>query len=269
MLARSADGVQVIFDPSEAETGEVIAGTVGEALPLIYESWGVVKPADCRIYVMTSWWGFFVQSTPWVWRIYLTLAFPLWGYRARRMWPYSGAWTQYYGRRVAIGMKPPRLLTVSDKSIGKLLFVEEPDMIKKLQQFTCHELTHACAARLRLPAWLNEGLAMVTVDRLVGKRTVREDTLGLLKTIELTRRPPSYLKLSRMKPDEIAFNTALGYWLVCYLEEVQPGFLKSQLAASTRPSRWEENIIAGLGIEPDEFWSKIPAQLNAYFLNRD
>ena len=61
-----------------------------------------------------------------------------------------------------IGIKPPRLLDRADRTIGGLLFRRGPDLHKKAELTTCHELTHACSARLKLPAWLNEGLAAVT-----------------------------------------------------------------------------------------------------------
>jgi hypothetical protein len=66
---------------------------------------------------------------------------------------------------VAIGIKPPRLLEQSDRSIGVRMFVDEKDMKVNVQHVTCHELVHACSAHLELSTWLNEGIATVTTDQ--------------------------------------------------------------------------------------------------------
>jgi len=265
MRLRKINGITLFYNPSDLDTVEVICDSSTRALRLIQDNWGIEKPADCQIYVMTSWWGFFFQSAPWFWRILLAVSFPLWGFQARRMWPYSAAWTQRYGHRVAIGIKPPRLLEVSDKSIGVQMFVEEKDTNTKLRHLTCHELTHACSTPLRLPAWLNEGLAAVTVDRYLGKDTIRRDTLDLIRSFEPKGRPPTYRELSHLKANAIAYYSLLGYWLVRYLEERCPGFLKRLFSSSPISRMLESEIAAELGVALDGFWSKIPDVVVAYF----
>jgi len=255
----------VVYDPSEVDTAEVIRDAIERSLHLIQESWGLGKPEDCRMYVMTSWWGFTFHSAPWLRKILLALSFPFWCTRAHRTWPYSAAWTQRYGQRVAIGIKPPRLLEMSDKSIGKLMFVEEKDTQTKVRHLTCHELTHACSALLKLPTWLNEGLAAVTVDRYLEKRTIRTDTLDLLSSFTPQGSPPTYRKLSRLNAEAIAYYAVLGYWLVQYLEDVRPGFLKRLFSSSPAPRTIENMISVELGVEPDAFWSKIPYIIIAHF----
>ncbi|MDY7040861.1 MAG: hypothetical protein SVX38_08350, partial [Chloroflexota bacterium] len=122
MKSRTIANVTLVFDPGEQETADLIGDACAKAVRLIQENWELEPPEDCRIYVMTSWLGFIFQSAPWHWRILLAATIPLWCFRARRTWPYSAAWTQRYGRRVAIGVKPPRLLEQSDKSIGVSMF---------------------------------------------------------------------------------------------------------------------------------------------------
>ena len=265
MQSRAAGGITVVFDSGEQDTAELILDTTAEALRLIQESWGLGKPEDCRIYVMTSWWGFIFQSAPWLWRILLALALPLWCFRAQRTWPYSAAWTQRYGRRVAIGIKPPRLLESSDKSIGVHMFVEEKETGTKVRHLTCHELTHACSAHLKLPAWLNEGLAAVTVDRYLEKRTIRTDTLELVKSFTPKARPPTYRELARQSGKAFAYHAVRGYWLVQYLEEKRPGFLRRTFSSSRVAWTIEEEIAMELGIEPGGLWSKIDDMIVAHF----
>jgi len=267
MPSKIINGISVVFDTGEGDAVDVICEAASRALAVIKDSWGLVKPQDCRIYIMTSWLSFFFQSAPWSWKIFLAITFPLWCFRAQRTWPYSGAWTQRYGRKVAIGIKPPRLLEKSDKSIGKLLFVEEKDTKTKVQHLTCHELTHACSAHLRLPAWLNEGLAAVTVDRYLEKRTIRMDTLELLSSFKPQGSPATYAKLSRSDPQAIAYQSALGYWLVQYLEDVKPGFLKHLFTLPPNPRMIDTGIAAELGIEPEAFWSHIPELIVTHFVS--
>jgi len=266
MQSRIVSGIKVIFDPGEQETAGWICDTAAGALCLVQESWGLGRPEDCRIHVMTSWLGFFFQSAPPPWRILLALTFPLWCFRARRTWPFSGAWTQRYGRRVAIGIKPPRLLEASNKSIGMHMFVEEKEAKTKVQHLACHELTHACSAHLRLPAWLNEGLAAVTVDRYLRKRTIRTDTLELVRSFEPKGRPPTYRELSRMSGKAIAYHAVRGYWLVQYLEEKRPGFLRQRFSSPQAARKIEDEVPMELGMEPDGFWNKIDDRMAAQWL---
>ncbi|PKO19138.1 MAG: hypothetical protein CVU39_00885 [Chloroflexi bacterium HGW-Chloroflexi-10] len=265
MPSRTISDITVVYDVGELATAELLSDTVAKVLPLIQESWGLGGPKDCRIYVMTSWWGFFFQSAPWFWRILLILAWPLWCFRARRAWPYSAGWTQRYGRQVAIGIKPPRLLEVSDKRIGRHLFVEEKNSETKIRHLMCHELTHACAASLKLPAWLNEGLAAVTVDRYLGKRTIRPDTVELLRSYRPKHRPPTYRELLRLEEQVFAYHAVRGYWLVQYLEESQAGCLKRLLSSWQGDGAGEAEIARVLGMELGNFWDQIDDRMVAYF----
>ena len=262
---RITSGITVVFDASEQDTAELIADTVDKVLCLIQEKWGLNRPQDCRIYIMTFWWDFFFRSAPWPWKIMLVIALPLWSLRAQRVWPYSAAWTQRYGRRVAIGIKPPWLLEVSDKSIGVHMYVDEKDTNTKVRHVTCHELTHACSAHLKLPAWLNEGIAQVTVDCFLEKRTIRTDTLELVQSFTPKGRPPTYRELSRMGGKTLAYHAVRGYWLVRFLEDQCPGFLKRKLISYRESRKIEDALAVEMELEPDSLWSQIDDRLVAHF----
>lgn len=256
------DGLLVFFESGERETAELISESVAKALHIIRESWGLEQPKNCRIHVMTSWSGFFFQAAPWFWKFLLVNAYPFWSFRARRMWPYCGAWTQRFGRRVAIGIKPPRLLETSDRSVGKLMFMEEKDTKIKLRHLTCHELTHACSAHLNLPAWLNEGLAAVTVDRFLGKQTIQPDTLELVREYQPKAKPLNYVELSHLSGRSLAYHAVRGYWIVQYLEEVSPCILMQLLSSRQAASRIEQDIPAILGMDRDGgFWNQIDERI--------
>ena len=268
MKSSAISGVTVVADPAEQNTVDLIGSACARAIQLSQEMWGLGPPEDCRIYVMTSWLGFVFQSAPWPWRILLGATMPLWCFRARRTWPYSAAWTQRYGRRVAIGVKPPRLLEQSDRSIGVRMFVEEKDMKVNVQHVTCHELVHACSAHLRLPTWLNEGIATVTVDRFLEKPTIRQETLEFMRGFLPKAATPTYRELSRMGGEAIAYHGMRGYWLVRYLEEKHPGFLRRMLSLHLDPKVIEQEMIVELGMEPGRFWNEIDDAMIDHFERR-
>lgn len=265
MKSTAGGDLTLIFDAEERATAELIGGACAEALELIRESWGLGAPEDCCIHVMTSWLKFIFQSAPWSWRILLAVSVPFWSFRARRTWPYSAAWTQRYGKRVAIGVKPPRLLEQSDKRFGARMFVEEEDMSINVRRVICHELTHACSVHLRLPAWLNEGIATVTVDRLAGRRTILVETLDLIRNHQPKTPPLAYRALARMRGEDFVYHAVRGYWLVGLIEDRCPGFLKRKFSRDWRASTIEQEIAIELGMKPESFWNEIDAAVVDHF----
>jgi hypothetical protein len=267
METRAISGITLLFDQSEQDTADLIAGTCAKAVQLIDESWGLKTPADCRIYVMTSWLRFVFHSAPWHWRILLGVLFPLWSLRAKRMWSYAGGWTQRFGRRVVIGVKPPRLLELADRSIGDRIFIQETDAEEKMQHITCHEMTHAFSSHLKLPMWLNEGIAMVTVDRLLEKPTIKQDTLEIIRAWPQKTKSPTYREMSRAGGEEIAYQTTRGYWITRYLEEGHPGLLRRTFSGSHSQvgASLEHAVISELGMQPESFWREIDDVITAHF----
>lgn len=265
MIQEHARQIPVIYPPGEDEAGRLVRQAVDDSLGAIGDSWGLEAPQDCRIYVMTSWMGFVFQSAPLPWKVLLALSLPLWVARTRRTWNIGAAWTLHYGRRVAIGIKPPRLLELSDQRVGKHMYEPETDPGQKLRQLTCHELTHACLTPLRLPAWLNEGLAFVTVDRCLGKRTIRLDTLELLRRTQPKETPPGYRQMMGLEHEQIAYHAVRGYWLVRYLEERAPGFLKRSLGSAKLAGQVEGELPLQLDLPEGEFWQQIDEKMVAHF----
>ena len=257
--------LRIECEPEDAGTGQVIAGACGDALHRIEANWGLSPPTDCRLYVMTSWRGFVFRSAPWPWKVVLALTYPLWSGRVRRAWPISAGWTQRYGRHIAIGIKPPRLLETSDKSVGVHMYVEEINPLAKIRHLTCHELTHAASAHLHLPAWLNEGLAAVTVDSLMGKATIRSESLGLVERAQPKAPPPSYRAMARMGGAQLAYHAVRGYWIVRLLEETHPGFVRSLLASRQSAAWIERQVAERLSLEPARLWQDIDDLVMAHF----
>jgi hypothetical protein len=105
--------------------------------------------------------------------------------------------------------------------------------------------------------WLNEGIATVTVDRFLEKRTVRREALDLVKNYQPKGAPPTYRELSRASREAMAYHTVRGYWLVQYLEAKHPGLLKRLLTSPRESWAIENEIAKELGLEPAHLWSKI------------
>ena len=265
MNTQSIAGLMLHFEDIDREAAEVVSSTCERSIQLIRARWGLDLPEDCRVYVMTSWRGFLLDSTPWHWKIMLALTLPLWYSRVSKMWTYAGGWVQRYGRRIAVGIKPPRLIEVSDKSIGELIFFPENDPERKLQSVTCHELTHAFTSHLRLPMWLNEGLAMVTVDGMVGSPTVKPQTLEMLGMSSGQAGMGSYGRLRAGDTQGLVYHTVRGYWITRYIDEVKPGLLGRVLEERRSHSDLETEIASEFGQDRAGFWSSIDGAIVAHY----
>jgi hypothetical protein len=250
-------GIEIHFPQEELETAGIIEEACRRSIPLIHDMWGLTVPGRCRVYVMTSLIRFIFSSAPWYARIYLAILLPLWFSRVRKLWRFVGGWTQRYRHSPAIGVKPPRLIEQSDKSIGEMIFIREPDPNRKIQHITCHEITHAATAHLRLPLWINEGIAMVTVDRFFRSATVRKDTLQSLDHPGSKRSVGKYRNIPKMKQKDLAYHYVRGYWITRYLADAYSELLRELLKKKQRHRSIEKQIASAVGIPHSIFWHDI------------
>jgi hypothetical protein len=214
---------------------------------------------------MNSWMSFMFQSAPVGWRILLAFNLPFWAQRSRRLWEFSAAWTMYYGQRAVIGIKALYLLDDTPQRDGIHLYENEPDPEHKMCHLTCHELTHACAAHLKLPNWLDEGLAELTVDDCMANCTVRTETLDLLRGYSPKTRPPTNPELAMMDGEAMAYHSVRSYWLLKYLQELHPGFLKYNLSSPDVAELVLEEMARQLDLPVADFWQVIDAKLIEHF----
>ncbi len=214
------DGLTICFDPADADSAGLAADACRRTLILLWDRYSLKPPADCRVYIMTSWQQFAFQASPWPWKFLIAATIPIWVFRIGRMWPYVGGWELRFGHRHTVGIKPPRLLATANTSMGNRLFRKVEDPRRKIQHITCHELTHAVTNRLGLPMWLKEGLAMRVVDHFAGEPTMKTESLDFLEDTpreEDARLGRGWRNLLRLY--------ARGYWVARYLEEAHPGTL--------------------------------------------
>jgi len=137
-----------------------------------------------------------------------------------------------------------------------------------LQHVTCHELVHACSARLRLPPWLNEGIAVVTVDRLLGRQTIQQESLRMLRDSQPKGPPPTYREMSRMNAKDFPYHAVRGYWIVRHLEEVSPGLLRRLFSARRTPQAIEEEVAGQVGLSPGSLWKETDGIVVDHFERR-
>jgi len=265
MQTKSVGGLRVIYRADDTEAAAIVEDACLRSIRVISDTWGVPLPGDCRVYVMTSWMRFMFDSAPWPWRLLMVITLPLWFSRTRSLWRYAGGWTQRFGRRTAVGVKPPRLMSTADKSIGERIFIREDDVTKKVRHVTCHELTHAFMAHLRLPSWLNEGLAMVTVDRFFGKPTVRQETLATLGPRSSAGRPQDSARVNLADKDTIIRHYVRGYWIARYLAETDLEFIRNLLRMRVSRRELESRIAAKLGVSPKALWTEVDAIVLSHF----
>ena len=127
------------FDADERGAAELVRRACEKSVRLIRECWNLDTPKDLRVYVLASaWLRSTFHSAPWGWRILMGLTLPLWYLRARRLWQVAGGWQQQYGRRRAVGIKTPRLLSPGDSGLGERIFIREGDRASQVQRITCH-----------------------------------------------------------------------------------------------------------------------------------
>ena len=258
-------GLTLYFEPEDREAAGLIESACEKSVRVIHDHWGLETPEDCRVYVMRSLLHFVFDSAPVSWRLLLGITFPLWYPRQRRIWPYAGGYQQRYGRRLAVGVKPPRLMQEADGSLGARVFGHTDDIGEKVERTTCHELAHAFVGHLDLPAWLKEGHAMVTVDRYMGKPTVKQETLETIEMLEALAGNPGYRKVSMQDQDAAVYLYTRGYWITRYLDETQPELLRSLLQRRRSQSALETKVAAALGMDGERFQSEIDRMVIAHF----
>lgn len=263
MDSRAIGGLTLFFDREEREAADLIGSACERSVAIMRELWGLEDPGDCRVYVMTSWLRFVFHSAPWPWRLYWAVTLPVRYAYAQKLWEVAGGWSQRYGQRRAVGVKPPRLLRQAKSAIGQRIFTKR-EIDDSVQHNTCHELVHAFTDHLGLPAWLREGLAMVTVDRFAGTSTVRDETLEVL----VGPSPGSWPDKTTADPRHLEHIVSVyvrGYWLTRYLAETRPELLR-RLLERPQPGRPIEDILAAeLGLGGEECWREIDQVVAAYF----
>lgn len=238
-----AAGISVIFAEGERAFAESIAGAVEESARFLQRCWRLRAPDECQVRVLTDACGFIADTVPRHLRAVVALTKPFWKKRAERAFGIAGGWMLPWPGRMAVGVKPPHLLAAARSEVGRRLFVPVPDLVEKARHVTCHELTHAFTAHLRLPAWINEGLAMRAVDHVAGYATVRADTSTRVFPDPAALDANAYRRVKPSDHEALLALYATGYWTIRRLEMEAPETLR-QMLAQRRPRGEVDRIVA-------------------------
>jgi hypothetical protein len=262
-----ANNITLYFHPEDHETANIVESACLRSISIIKETWHLSLSKRCCIYIMTSWIRFIFQFAPWYVRIYYVFYYFSWAEHFRKIWPDIGGWTLNYATRTVIGIKSPRLRDIKDINfnIGKIIFTPESDINKHIQHIVCHEMTHAFCASLKLPMWLNEGIAMITVDKFFEKMTVAKKPLEVMSMFSQKNRIAGYKNLIYMKPEEVAYNYLHGYWITRYLMETQPELLMEILSKKINEWVLYSKLTLSLNISQKNFWQDIDNKVTKYF----
>lgn len=261
METRSICGVRLYYDSKEEDTVELLSAACEKSILAITETWQLPVAGDCRVYLMDSWPRCVFLGAPLASQILLGVTLPIWYRDFKMRWEYAGGWSQRYGQRQVVGIKTPRLIAETTDAMGESLFVPEDDRELKFLSIVCHELTHACSTHLALPSWLNEGLAMVSVDRCLEKQTVLEETLELLESAQDDAQPAERLDMTAQSRQQIILLYVRGYWLTRYLQERHADTIRELLSDQLTASDIEARIADSLNLSQDQFWQEADALL--------
>ena len=257
MDTQSINGVTLYYDAAEKTAADQLTFATERSLQTISDTWQLTAPGDCRVYLMVSWPRCVFLGAPLGSQLLLGITLPLWYRDFKMRWTHAGGWSQRYGNRQVVGIKAPRLIADTPDAMGESLFVEEEDPEQKFLSIVCHELTHACSAHLVLPGWMNEGLAMVSVDRCLGKQTILCSTLELLKAKQNGGDPADRINMQTQSREGIILLYVRGYWLTRCLVENHPEMIQQLLSGGSAADEFEAHIAAALEIPVDGFWQQV------------
>jgi hypothetical protein len=256
------DGFKLVYAPKEAAGAEVIRRAIEDSVPVIRELWPFPPPRRAKVVVWTDWMDGYRQGLPRLQRMLLPVARKRIAGYGERLWTLVGGIT-LRSQPPAVLVKPPRVLAEADIRIGKKLFVWLDDINDRVRSITCHELVHAYATRRPLPAWLNEGIAMLTVDSFFGFDTVKPQTIELLGATTAPLR--AYRALPRLTDSELVTFYARAYWLTRYLHEQHPQELRRILGQRLAIGLSDGRLAKILGVKKGEFWQQIDGIVWDYF----
>jgi hypothetical protein len=232
-----AAGFPIEYPADQEPTAQAMAAAVEQTVQVLRGRWGLPDPKGCRLYVLGHWREFLDRTVPFWLRPMIFLTKPIWRSRIDRTYALAGGWMLPWPGRPSIGVKPPELLESADRRLGECLYVPVPDLLEKVMHIAGHELTHAFTAFLRLPPWLNEGLAMRAVDHLAGGDTILEETRRCVRPEPASLGSRAYRRLAEGDHDALIELYATGYWLTRQLDDGDGSRMKA-LLERRRPHRW-------------------------------
>ena len=125
---------------------------------------------------------------------------------------------------------------------------------RNIEYITCHEIAHVFFDHLKLPRWLNEGLAMIMVDRYYKIDVVKEQSIGLLRV--LYERSASKIRKNEARNYFSNFHIP-WYWVTRFIVEEYPELIEDFMKNKQSSIEIEKKIADILGIKRKIFWKEI------------
>lgn len=228
------------MDEPSKETESLLSEACCEAVDFLQSTWSLQKP-NCHVYVTSRWQTIMLEQPPLLHRNLRKAFFTIRPKRRTLMdnlWARSAGWFQRYGKLCLIAIKP--LSEFQKMNLANNQLYTPMTYKEKFSNTLVHELTHAFTAHLKLPLWLNEGIALLTAEKALGYGIVKRETLEYLTT---PQKSLSYYQLPKLSNDKFLYQYAKGYWLTRYLQERHEDVLKQLL------SKWKFNPIINRNID--------------------
>ncbi|MBT3193726.1 MAG: hypothetical protein HN341_14360 [Verrucomicrobia bacterium] len=256
-IEQPIDGIRIHYCPGDENTVALLTAACQRTLWLTTELWRLSPPTDCRVYTMRSALGYLLRSAPWPQKTIIAVLSPLVWVMLRRSWHLFPAWTQRYRDRPTIGIKPRGLFEKTDRHVSLMILNQEESIDRRIESTFCHELVHAQSAHLKLPMWLDEGIAMLTQDAYLGHPLLRPESLQLVQDHKPKRPPVSYRKLPGQPKGDIAYHYARAYWLTRFLNGRHPHVLREILSRRMRHGSIDRLVARELGVPRRKQWQEI------------
>jgi len=236
-----------------------------KAEPILIKKWGPRNSDFIVVYICNSPIDFVFSIATGILRLLWKITYPLWARKLELFYNRAGGVTMHIKSKSYIWLRPPDAYDYVEKTIGKLLFGKIEDRSEKLQFVFVHELTHAHIGNRKLPTWINEGIAMITVDEYFSKCTVLESTLTTLFKDHRNYNLVTYRKMANSRPIDIAFTYTYGYWATRYIEEVYPNILMEALTKNLKKNEFTRFIFDIMGI--NDICGQIANDIYTHFEN--
>lgn len=218
----------------DEETESLLEAACCHAVDFLQNTWSLNIP-NCHVYVTSRWQTIMLEQAPLLYRN-LTKAFftvrPKRYTLSDKLWSRSAGWFQRYGKLCLVAIKPLR--DFEKMNLANSQLYTPMSHKEKFSNTLVHELTHAFTGHLKLPLWLNEGLALLAAEKALGYGMLKRETLEYLMT---PQRGSSYYQLAKLSDEKFFYQYAKGYWLTRYLLEKHEDVLKQLL------SKWKFNPI--------------------------
>lgn len=243
-------GMPIRFARDHASTARTVAEAVTRTAEVLRSRWDLPVPARCTLDISADLAALVLKTAPAGYRALLRLTRPLWWRRVNRIANASGGLTLPWRNQPAVGVKPAEVIASAPEGLGSRLYLSETDPLEKVRHIASHEFTHACTAHLRLPVWLNEGLAMRAVDHVAERETVLDSTQALARDLR-SLDAAALRRLKTSDTDEVVALYATGYWAVRRVDEQSPQEIVTLLSRprSRRSVSIEALRLFGQGLE--------------------